>query len=339
MTTPEPPKELPDDNDDDGDEKTLTVADGSPARWAREHSFNRTAQHQQDVELDATYRVALLGFSLCSDKLPGVIDHMYRRVFANHAGPRIALHAGVVYPLTNADEPPPPKESSSAGARATLEAWPIGTDEVQRAATAHEVTALFETRLAAGTRAYKAFAPGHRMLPLEIYQRFVNSAQADADPRMVAELVADCGRDRERTIHLGGLRLGLLVCGENNVLTNRQTDSNRVHVRHDQDAHLFEHVRVVFNGGHSTMGNWGKINARFKHLSRERRWAFYATNCGNNGWGNSTLRAYHDGVLIADSLGPIEPVPAGIPTPYLEYDDVDDRCLALVLDIPGRMLA
>jgi hypothetical protein len=105
------------------------------------------------------------------------------------------------------------------------------------------------------------------LLPIEIHQRFVNSAQADADPGMVAELVADCGPGRERTV--------------------------------------FEEVRVVFNGGHSTMGNWGKMDERFKYLSRERRWAFYATNCGNNGWGRSTVRA----------------------------------CLALVLDIPGRMLA
>jgi hypothetical protein len=316
MTTPEPPPKEP--LDDEDDEKTRTVADGSPARWARERSFNRTAPCPLDVASDRTFRVALLGFSLCSDRLPGVLDHMYERAFADHPGPRIALHAGVAY----GPEP-----------------WPTGTDEVHRAAAAHEVTALFEARLAAGTRAYEAYAPGHGLLPIEIHQRFVNSAQADADPGMVAELVADCGPGRERTVNLGGLCLGLLVCGENNVLTNQQGNANRVLVRHDENAHLFEEVRVVFNGGHSTMGNWGKMDERFKYLSRERRWAFYATNCGNNGWGRSTVRAYHDGVLIADSLGPRAAPPAGVPEPRLVYDDVDDRCLALVLDIPGRMLA
>jgi hypothetical protein len=96
MTTPEPPPKEPLDDDED-DEKTRTIADGSPARWAREHSFNHTARRPPNVAPDSTYRVALLGFSLCSDKLPGVLDHAYARAFADHPGPRIALHAGVAY--------------------------------------------------------------------------------------------------------------------------------------------------------------------------------------------------------------------------------------------------
>ena len=97
-------------------------------------------------------------------------------------------------------------------------------------------------------------------------------------------------------------------------------------------------MRVVFNGAHSTMGNWGKLDERFKLLSGQRGRAFYATNCGKAGWGRSTVRGYYSGVLLADSFGLRDAPPPGVPEPELVHDPVNDRCLALVFDIPGRML-
>jgi hypothetical protein len=311
------PPEDDDDLDDEVTEKDGTIKDGSPARWAREHSVNRTAQRPSDVSRDQIHRIAVIGFWLNSDVLPGVLDDAYPRIFEDHDGPRIALHAGVAY---------------------GPEAWPADANEVRKAAAAHQVTALFEAKQGAEIRAYMAFDPREGMLPIEIYQRFVNSSQANADPDMVTDLVEDCAPGRERTLNLAGLRLGLLVCGENNVLANEQSNGNRALVRHQPDASLFKGVRVVFNGAHSTMGNWGKINERFKYLSSQRRWAFYATNCGKAGWGRSTVRGYYNGVLIADSFGPREAPPRGVPEPRLVHDDVNDRYLALVFDIPGRLL-
>lgn len=312
-------KQIDDSPQDLLDSKRRRMAggkDGTGEQSAKYRSVNQTALTPEDIKPEEIYRIAVIGFLLEPRELPGVVEDAYKSIFNEHQGPRIALHAGQV---------------------AGRKPWPTGADEVRKAAATHKVAVLFEASM--GSRgAYKAFEPGKEMLPVEIYQRFADSKQANADPAMVVALVEDCGPDRERTINLAGLRLGLLVCGENNVLTNEQDNGNRALVRHQPDSHLFEHVRVVFNGAHTNMGNWGKLDRRFRYLSRERRWAFYATNCGNEAWGRSTVRGYYNGRLIMTSSGPQERRVNGVRVQRIADDESKDRYMALVFDIPGRLL-
>lgn len=114
---------------------------------------------------------------------------------------------------------------------------------------------------------------------------------------------------------------------------------------------LFPHLNVTFNGSHTPMGNWGKLERRFEYLSEDRRWAFYATNTDRLRWGRTALRVYFDGNLVATSEG-IE----GAPKDHaLELDGErvpaklvrDEAALesgevegfrGLVFDVPGRLL-
>jgi hypothetical protein len=153
----------------------------------------------------------------------------------------------------------------------------------------------------------------------------------------VGDLLEACQRG-QRIVLLGGFPIGLLVCGENNVLTNIQSQGNRAVLRHHGQGEVFlrEKTRIVFNGAHDPMGNWGKLDRRFELLSAHERWAFYATNVRTN-WGRSILRAYFDGHLIATTWGSED----GRSPPGVEIDVVDakdDLCQALWLDVPAAML-
>jgi hypothetical protein len=311
----------PEDEDSDGpdilDKGEKLGGGGFPAPWARDSSKNDTAQRRDSIVSDQTYRIAVIGFWLAPDKLSGVLEAAYPKIFDGHHGPKIALHPGVAV----------------AGSKL----WPEDVNEVRNAARTNEVTALFEAKIGSERPAYKAVAPDGSMLPIEIYQRFATSGQANADLDMVAKLVEDCASGQQRTLNLAGLPLGLLVCGENNVLINPKSEGYRARVRYPRGAQIFERVKVVFNGTHYTMRNWGKMHQRFKYLSDGHRWAFYATNCNKKEWGLTTVRAYYNRRLIADSSGPRGKPPHGVPKPFLVVDE-EQRYLALVFDIPGKLL-
>jgi hypothetical protein len=310
-------KRIDDDPRDTLDKKMRRMGKEGFEQPAKDRSENRTALDPPCVSPEKIYRIAVIGFWQEARTLSGVLDRAYGDIFKDHQGPRIALHSGYVI---------------------RREPWPAGTDEVCAAAENHEVAALFETALQPDDRAYLAYQPRKGLLPLRLYQRFKDSTDANADPAIVAELVEDCGPNRQRTINLAGLPLGLLICGENNVLTNDQGDGNRAFVRHHPDAKLFEGVGVVFNGAHTTMGNWGKINRRLGFLSDGDRWAFYATNCVNESWGSSTVRGYYNGALVADSSMRTVAPPPDVTVRRFNDDESTDRYLALAFDIPGRLL-
>ena len=212
--------------------------------------------------------------------------------------------------------------------------WPLDPDDVVPVLEQWGVAALFESYLHGRAdekdRAYRAFEPGKGMLPVEIRQVFATSKAANK--QKVKDLVKDCNPGGKRTIVVGGLPIGLLVCGENNILANRQSKGNEAYIRHNLKGALFPHLKVVFNGAHTPMGNWGKLERRFEYLSRDRRWVFYATNTDRTSWGRRVLRAYYNGRLIADSeaVKDICPVVGKL---------VDGKVfLALRFDILGKML-
>ena len=284
-------------------------------------SRNHTVKFPARIQKQLTYRVGVFGFwNTKPRKLRGVLDKAFGQIFDAHDGPRLALLPGVV--------------SHGKG-------WPQGHDEVCRTAAKHRVAVLFEAVLPDGNAAYHACKASGKLLPVQIPQRFATSQQANRHPTVVADLLADCKPGRERTVNLEGLPIGLLICGENNILTNKQSDKavrNRPSVRHHPDANLFEHVPVVFNGAHFNMGNWGKLSRRCEYLSRDGRWCFYAANSDQNDWGCSTLYAYHDSNKLANSSGIISDVARPFAIRRIADEPDKERFVALSLDIPGALL-
>lgn len=174
--------------------------------------------------------------------------------------------------------------------------WPSSRALLDNILKKHRAAGLFEAREPGGQLAYFAYDPsaGGR-LPVVIRQVFSRSDAGEARVRAVVEAC----RAGQRTVVISGVPVGLLVCGENNVLANVQSEDNRVVVRHVGGRELFPgDLKVVLNGAHTRMGNWGKMEKRFRWLSRSRRWAFFSTNVDHS-WGTGELRAYFDGKLIA----------------------------------------
>lgn len=103
-----------------------------------------------------------------------------------------------------------------------------------------------------------------------------------------------------------GIGIGILSCGENNILKNSQKHQNKkVYVRYHENEQISlwkkSSIHMIFNGAHTIMGNWGKLDYRFKQLSEIYGLYLYSTNNTSSSWGKSALRIYSKGKLIADS--------------------------------------
>lgn len=281
-------------------------------------SVNETATWPPRILRQSTYRIGVLGFwNAKPSDLSGVLDDAFARIFADHAGPRLALLSGAIF---------------------QGKGWPTSAEEVTDAAGRYGVAALFEAPTESGDLAYRAYTPAGGLLPVKIHQRLMSAADESVRPELISELIAEFGDGGDRTVNLSGLPIGLLICSENNVLVSEPAEGSGAYIRHETEADLFSHVRVIFNGAHTTMDTWGKLEPRFEYLSTSRRWLFYATNCDGASWGRSSLRAYYNGAKIADSHdGPQPECP--VPADLVVDDGPVDRFRALRLDIPGHLLA
>jgi len=286
-------------------------------------SRNLTSKTKPDLPVGASIRLAILTLrGSTTEEVSGAFKAAVPQVFGSFEGRRILLLPGVRFKKTRRTS------------KKMHPVWPLHPDDVVPVLSKSGVAALFESYDEDG-RAYRAFEPGKGLLPVEIRQVFATSEEANKHREKVADLVTDCNPGGERTIVVGGLPIGLLVCGENNILANRQSKGNEAYIRHNLKGALFPHLKVVFNGAHTPMGNWGKLERRFEYLSRDNRWVFYATNTERTSWGRSVLRAYYNGRLIADSeavrVRDMRPVAGGLV-------DGGEDFRALWFEIPGKML-
>lgn len=126
------------------------------------------------------------------------------------------------------------------------------------------------------------------------HQFFSTSHEAEKDISIVVSLnsVLSSGK---RDFTIKGKKLRLVICGEQNIIKNIQSENNRPTIRHNLDFSM--NYDVILNPSHDTMGNWGKIHKRFCYLSRDGRYVLYTTNNKKNSW-ISAISVYHDGEKI-----------------------------------------
>lgn len=273
-------------------------------------SLNQTYRNHEPINIQSTCRIGVCGLRLCGNSRGRMasLRAVVLKSFADHVGPKLLLMSG------------------------RSDFWPTNVGSMARIACDARVPILFQSETS--PKAYVAVSSSGERLPLEIYQTFATSKDTGRKPQLVHELVKQCAKGGERTIYIGGLALGLLICGENNLLANKQSRRNRGYIRFNAALNVFERLRLIFNGAHTKMGNWGKLERRFEFLSAGKRWALYATNNDRKEWGASTLRAYYNGSRIATS----EAIERNCDVPaFLDTSD-DDRCRILILDIPGSLL-
>lgn len=241
---------------------------------------------------------------------------------SSRAGAAVAHHAGHPLPIVAASlrEATPPQRTAAlrrlltaiietAGGPVALllpgvcAGWPLDESAVAQLAEEHNATVLFECV----TAGWRVAAADGSVLPWAAWQSFGSSKEADRDPGRVQKLVEAGEPGGERRLLLGGHDVGLLACGENNVLRNAQSRGNAVSVRHGAAGRLFPGATVVFNGAHTEMGNWPKLQRRFEWLSAdppgdEPRLALFATNNTRGSWGG-VLRAWWGGKRLATGVG------------------------------------
>jgi hypothetical protein len=180
---------------------------------------------------------------------------------------------------------------------------------VRRLAKRYSVLVLFES--SGGSRegsAFRAWDPIGGADLLSVRQLFAHSHQANRAPRLVDAVLERSRPGAPGTCTWAGWDVGLLVCGENNVLANAQSRDNAVSVRGRPGARIFEGTHIVCNGAHTLMGNWGKLDRRFEFLSEGGGVALYATNADGRSWARA-CRLYVDGRRIAtgvDASGEVE---------------------------------
>lgn len=132
-------------------------------------------------------------------------------------------------------------------------------------------------------------------------QKFATSAQVNTDSNLYKSLVKEIN-EGNRTIKVGDIVFGVIICGENNILKNIQSENNRVKWRYKAPKDWG--VKVILNPSHNTMGNWNKLNKRFEFLSKKYGYAIYLTNSSRKSFGKSSLRIYKNGKEVKNGVNP-----------------------------------
>jgi hypothetical protein len=76
----------------------------------------------------------------------------------------------------------------------------------------------------------------------------------------------------------------LIICGENNILRNKQKENNDVYFRlEDNDLikkfqFIIKNTDIFLNSAHTPMGNLGKLKKRWKYLSQNNKICLFTTN-------------------------------------------------------------
>lgn len=182
--------------------------------------------------------------------------------------------------------------------------WSSNPDTFRTVLLRHRASALAELSFPEGARYVGLDASNGDFLPQRVRQRLASGSDATRHPELVDRILAECEPGGPRRFVLEGVEVGVLVCGENNLLQSRQGLGNECSgIRHHSGASLLPGSDIVLNGAHTIMGNWDKLNKRFAWISRDPRLLVYTTNNTNkHAWGTA-IRVFYDGRRVADGAG------------------------------------
>ncbi|MBI3942470.1 MAG: hypothetical protein HY326_05605 [Chloroflexi bacterium] len=129
-----------------------------------------------------------------------------------------------------------------------------------------------------------------------LVQRFVSSK--DVTRSEVQQVVSEFNQGK-RVVEIKGKRIGILLCGENNILRNIRKEDYRAGPRYPDIGWPFEYD-ILVNPSHTSMGEWHLLHKRFAYFSRSRVFLF-CTNNTHKTW-KTSLCIYRDGeeLLMGD---------------------------------------
>ncbi len=165
-------------------------------------------------------------------------------------------------------------------------------DTIQRFADTTGVYILAEAHNTAERQETYCFRPNQESVG-PFVQRFYRGANAT---HARVQRVAEEFKEGKRLIEVGDKTVGVLLCGENNFLTNVREKANEPQPRHREIAWPFVYD-VLVNPAHDSMGQWNLLHKRFAYFSHSGRTLLYCTNNTHRSW-RTGLCVYRDGKEI-----------------------------------------
>lgn len=176
-----------------------------------------------------------------------------------------------------------------------------GRDEpaaIQQFADAAGVSILAEAHNTSQAQDTYCFRPNQGPLGPFI-QCFHQGANATRDA--VRQVTEEFGK-RKRLFEVEGKIIGVLLCGENNILRNAKRYGYKPQPRH-QNIEWPLAYDILVNPAHTSMGEWHLLHKRFAYFSQGGRTFMYCTNNTRSSW-RTGLCVYQDGkkLVMGDDL-------------------------------------
>lgn len=127
------------------------------------------------------------------------------------------------------------------------------------------------------------FLYGQKAIDTDMRQYFSRAREIEADNAVVKDYLAHLNKNRKFiTKNLVGR---VIICGEQNIVMNHQSEDNRVafrmpHVKElrEQFDKIFAETQIFVNPAHTPMGNQGKLKKRREFFSQDNRIYCFTTN-------------------------------------------------------------
>ncbi len=124
---------------------------------------------------------------------------------------------------------------------------------------------------------------GGNVINLFTNQHFASSDEIQNDEDLAERFMLEL--EQRRRFEIDGIRYLVLQCGEINILSNIQSEANKVVFRFPNRPDLaarFENLLaesdIILNPIHTPMGNQGKMHKRREYLSAQNRYYFSCCN-------------------------------------------------------------
>ena|GEM_PF-3532307 len=128
-------------------------------------------------------------------------------------------------------------------------------------------------------------------------QQFESSKTANKKLVELVEKLLD-EFEQTRVVETNSKKIGILLCGENNILQNSHKTNTGPKPRGTDKSWPFSAYDILVNPSHTIMGQWNLLHERFSYFSKGQKTLLYCTNNTNKSAWKSSLCTYQNSLLV-----------------------------------------
>lgn len=117
-----------------------------------------------------------------------------------------------------------------------------------------------------------------------------------ANKKVVEKLLDEF--EQTRVVEANGKKIGVLLCGENNILQNSHKTNTGPKPRGTEKSWPFSAYDILVNPSHTIMGRWNPLHERFSYFSEGQKTLLYCTNNTNKASWKSSLCIYQNSLPV-----------------------------------------